>query len=473
MKRRNFVLALALLAASVCGAKEAKYIFYFIGDGMGVNQLVGTQMYLAELQGRIGYEPLCFTQFPATAYGMSYSSTNGVTDSAAGGTALACGDKTGNQVLGLLPDRKTPTYSIAVRAKQAGMKVGICTTVGIDHATPAAFYAHMPNRNSYHEIGMQLAESGFDFFAGGNFHQNLDSKNPEKDKGNIANAEKKGYTVVYGYDEFKKKEASAKKMILLPNKEVKGTELPYRIDRTDKDLTIGQITEAAIDFLMKDGGKNGFFCMIEGGKIDGALHGNDARAAFDEVIDMDDAIKTALDFYNKHPEETLIVVSADHETGGLVLGLESYRLDLKLLQYQDMSEGAFTNHLQEMSAKAEDGILLWDEVEAELRQHFGFWDKVRLTDAQTGQLRQAYVETFGMGYGVAEEKQEEYYKVDKLSDLAVKIISERAQIAWGTGAHTAGYVPVYAIGAGQNLFHGQINNIEIPKKIAEAAGLKW
>ena len=112
--------------------------------------------------------------------------------------------------------------------------------------------------------------------------------------------------------------------------------------------------------------------------------------------------------------------------------------------------------------------LTWEEVEAELKAHYGFWDNIRLRDAQTNRLRTTYVETFGMGPG--ELKEEEYYKVDKMSDEATKIISEVAQISWGTGSHSGGYVPVFAIGVGAEQFTGQMDNTEIPMKIKKLAG---
>ena len=108
------------------------------------------------------------------------------------------------------------------------------------------------------------------------------------------------------------------------------------------------------------------------------------------------------------------------------------------------------------------------KVQEELKKHYGFWDNVRLTSKQTDKLRSTYVETFGMGPG--ELKNEEYYQVDKMSDEASRIISEVAQISWGTGTHSGGYVPVFAIGAGAELFTGQMDNTEIPMKIKKVAG---
>ena len=131
---------------------KAKYVFYFIGDGMGVNQVIGTEMYLAELEGRIGTKSLSFTSFPVRNYLTTYSATNAVTCSAAAGTALAAGTKTQNGRIGMKQDSSV-LYSIACKAKQAGKAVGVTTSVAINHATPAVFYAHQPDRQMYYEIG--------------------------------------------------------------------------------------------------------------------------------------------------------------------------------------------------------------------------------------------------------------------------------------------------------------------------------
>ena len=170
MKHR-FLLTLSafVLAVSLWAQGQAKYVFYFIGDGMGVNQVNGTQTYLAALEGRIGITSLCFTRFPVCGLVTTFSGTNGVTDSAAAGTALATGRKTGNHVLGLLADEQTPVTSVAQWAHEAGAAVGVSTSVSVDHATPAAFYAHVADRTAYHQIGSQLPAAGFDFYAGSDF----------------------------------------------------------------------------------------------------------------------------------------------------------------------------------------------------------------------------------------------------------------------------------------------------------------
>lgn len=474
-------VALALFACQVT-AKDAKYVFLFIGDGMGANQVIGTEYYLGELAGHIGIEPLCFAGFPVTGLCSTYSASSDVTDSAAAGTALATGNKTANNVMGMLPDKTTPVESIAEKAHKQGRRVAICTSVGIDHATPAAFYAHTGSRDNRHTIGLQLADSGFDFFAGGDFAQNEDRKDSART--NMGYAEESGYTIVRGYDEYKEKSAAADKMILFqkPRKDGKNVELRASIDQEEGDLCLSQVTEAAIDFMMKEPSK-GFFMMVEGGQIDHWLHGNDVASTFREVMDFDNAIKVAYEFYKKHEKETLIVVTADHETGGVSLGAGSYRLALKNLQYQKISEDSFARHLESLTKEKQDS-LTWEEAKAELTEYFGFFDTVKLRSSQEANLKDAYEKTFGSlsrrrrapvstDTDVAKEESYQYYRADALSDMAVKTICEVSQIAWGTGEHSAGYVPVFAIGVGAEAFTGQMDNTEIPVRMARAAGYKW
>lgn len=177
---------------------------------MGINQIQMTELYSAELQGNIGVTPLLFTQFPIATIATTYSATNGVTDSAASGTALATGVKTRNGCIGVMKDKTTPLKSIAVRAREAGCKVGVASSVAINHATPAAFYAHNENRKNYNAIGHDLVTAGFDFYAGADFW----SVTPQDSIGLYNLAYNNGYTITRGYKEFQKKARTSDKMIL-------------------------------------------------------------------------------------------------------------------------------------------------------------------------------------------------------------------------------------------------------------------
>lgn len=336
MYSKFFSLLIACVLSLSAWGQQAKYVFYFIGDGMGVNQVNGTQTYLAALEGRIGTTPLSFTQFPYAALVTTYSATNGVTDSAAAGTALATGHKTKNGALGVLKDQQTSVSSIAVAAQQAGAAVGITTSVSVDHATPASFYAHQGARGSYYAIGQDLIRANFDLYAGSDFLSPYQDKN-QTSPSLYQEAEQAGYTLVRQYQDLEKLSTNKKALLLQPEtySEKDRASIPYAIDRKDPTaLTLTQITQSATKFLNQKGGQKGFFLMVEGGKIDWACHANDAATVFHEVIDMDKAIQVAFDFYKQHPDETLIVVTADHETGGIVLGRGPYELHTQVLQYQ-------------------------------------------------------------------------------------------------------------------------------------------
>lgn len=470
MLKKTISLLILLSAALTAFAEgRAKYVFYFIGDGMGVNQVNGTQTYLAALDGRIGVKPLCFSQFPYVALTTTYSGTNGVTDSAASGTALATGKKTKNQAVGVLADLKTPVNSVAVWAQNSGAAVGISTSVSIDHATPASFYAHQPHRKMYYEIGQDLVRSNFDFFAGSDFlipNSKKDATAPSLYK----QCEQAGYTFARGYKDFQRKAKKAEKLILLPTEQTLAENpkaLPYAIDRKTSDMTLQDITRAGIKYLTQKN-KDGFFFMIEGGKIDWACHANDIATAFKEVVDMDQAVQIAYEFYQQHPDETLIVITADHETGGLSLGCGPYELHTDLLRFQRMSTENYSKHVRKLQEKLGQKFT-WEVIENDLKENWGFGDQVKLTEEQQNRLHEAFND---MTSGNVKDTKTLYAKVDALAEAARIIMAECALIGWQSHGHSNGYIPTFAIGAGAEQFQGQIDNTQIPVAIAKAAQWK-
>ena len=260
MKKLSFIIVFVFLSILFVQAQQAKYVFYFIGDGMGVNQVLGTEMYRGELEGKIGVTPLLFTQFPYATIATTFSATNGVTDSAAAGTALATGNKTKNGALGVKKDLETKVNSVASWAKNKGCRVGISTSVSVDHATPAAFYAHQPNRSMYYEIALDLPKAGFDFYAGGGFLKPATTADKKEAPSIFPIMEEAGYTIARGLDEYKTKAADAKKMILIQKEGAVPSCLPYAIDREEGDLTLPEITESAISFLTKGNNKVSALC---------------------------------------------------------------------------------------------------------------------------------------------------------------------------------------------------------------------
>lgn len=430
--KKTLVFLLLLVGSLVCRAGERpKYIFYFIGDGMGHNALALTEACLADEQGDdIGFGALRFTRFPAVGFATTWCANRRMTDSAAAGTALATGQKTSVGTIGMNAGRTEPIYSVAAAAKEHGMRSGVATSVSIDHATPASFYAHQPKRNLSYEIAMDATAAGLDLYAGSGFLKPEPSRQPS-----LYDAlEKTGYKIVRGDGEL-----SGKRVVLMQNEGANPANLPLAIDRRPGDLSLPAITRRSIDFLMRDGGaKRGFFLMVEGGQIDWAAHSNDAATLVQEVKDFDEAIGAALDFYREHPDETLIVVTADHETGGLALGRNNLGYDtyFGLLAAQKCSKGL----LEEAIEAAPD----WEAVKTLLGERMGFGGQVVLTEQEWSQLEKTYAE-----------------HPEQTAGTAVELLARHAGAGWTTGSHTATYVPVFAIGAASERFNGRQDNTQI------------
>lgn len=460
MKRILFVLFCCM---AVSAFAQPRYVFYFIGDGMGTNQVLAAEMYNAELQGKIGRDPLCMTQFPYSGAIATFSESNGITDSAAAGTCLASGKKTKNGALGMTATGSI-FPSIAEQLHTLGWAVGIGTSVAIDHATPGAFYAHVSNRNSYYDIGIQLAKSGFEFFGGAGFHQPT-NKSEWKAPNLYDLCEELDYKFAHNPEEVAEISRDRKNIILVQpqdgiDREAKSESTPYAIDRQGKELTLNDITASAIKHLSKF---DRFFLMIEGGKIDYACHGNDGATAINEVIDFDSAIKQAYDFYLQHPDETLIVVTADHETGGLALGNSDYTLNLKVLQHQHVSSGQLSQEIRELH-KTYGKKLKWEQIKSLLEKDLDFYNGVEISDKEDKQLRVAFKKLMS---GKQNSIKTLYHNIDELGGTAIRILNRRAKLGWTTYSHTASAVPVFAIGKGAEKFTGWHDNSEIAPMIME------
>ena len=460
MKRLSFVLVFSFIA--LLSMAQAKYVFFFIGDGMGPHQVLSTEMYLAELEGKIGRKSLLMTTFPYSGQVATFSANSGITDSAASGTCLASGKKTNNGMIGQTPDG-TPAISVASRLKEQGWGIGIMTSVTIDHATPSSHYAHTPSRNNYYVIGTQLAESGFDFFGGSGFDQPQDKNNPAAP--NLYDlCEQNGYVLAGGYADAKAK-IGAQKMLLVPAEHLEDRSrhagaLPYAIDRKTGDLSLPEIVEVAIAQLSTH---DQFFMMAEGGKIDYASHANDGGTVLREVLDFDDAIKVAYDFYMQHPDETLIVVTADHETGGMALGNSDYTLNLKVLAGQKCSSDLLSDQLSALQKEA-GKHLTWEQVKEVISKNTGLYTVVEISKEED-QLLQAAFGQMMQHQGVEKSL---YKDINALASKALALLNQKSRLGWTSKGHTASAVPVFAIGVGAERFTGWHDNSEIASLIYEA-----
>ena len=344
MKRKLFLRALLIALVSIAGLatsnvitaaekqeKKAKYIFLFIGDGMGSTHVAAAESYLSYKAGKLGGEMLTMSTFPAYGYATTFSANKQITCSSASGTAIACGQKTKNGMVGMNKD-SVAIKSIAYELKENGYKIGILSSVPINHATPAAFYAHNVRRGAYYEISQEIATSGFEFFAGAGFleYKGKDGNLPATDK----LIEKKGYSVSYGLEEYNKSKGG-KVVLCQPSNKKESADNYVSDSKAKEDMTLAQMLETAIGHL---GDEKPFFIMCEGGSIDWAAHANRTMAMINEIFEFDKAIESALEFYNQHPDETLIVVTADHETGGLTLGCSSSEYKGKSLKWKILEE---------------------------------------------------------------------------------------------------------------------------------------
>ena len=461
---KRFVIILYAVFCTLYSFGEAKYVFYFIGDGMGSNQVLGAEMYRSAVQGvPLGRVQTLMTTFPYSGHASNYSMSNGITDSSTAGTCLATGTKTTNGTLGLDADgNELRTIAEDLKADEWG--IGIMTTVAIDHATPASFYGHDKKRSHYYEIGMQLAESKFDFFGGAGFHYPQGKKDDKKEN-LYRHAEEAGYTVAHGYDEAQKLQDEAKRMILVQATDDQGAKhgdnLPYAIDRQEGDLTLAQIVSTAIPFLEKR--YDHFFIMVEGGMIDYACHGDDAATAFGEVWDMNEALEVAYKFYAEHPDETLIVVTADHETGGMALGNSDYTLHLDLLQYQKCSAWKLSDLFSQLFQNNKKPA--WAQVQQIYRENLGFWDQVEISADEEKELKALYKAACA---NKTKDNKTLYKTINKLGDAGIALLDKKAHIGWTSYGHTAHAIPIFAIGAGAELFSGWHDNTDLVPLLHQA-----
>lgn len=315
---------------------KAKYIFLFIGDGMGNSHVAAAESYLSYKAGKLGGEELCFTQFPYLSLCTTHSADCNITCSSAAGTAIACGVKTNNGMLGVDPEGNN-VKSIAYDLKEEGYKVGIMSSVSINHATPASFYGHNKSRSAYYSLSQEIPSSGFEFFGGPGFIDFNGNKGDEEDIDIYL--EKNGYKVCYGPDEFNASAPDCGKIVFCQESNRKESADNYVSDgKVAEDLPLASIVDLAVNYL---GDEEPFFIMCEGGAIDWSAHDNRTMSTIEEVLEFDKAVAVAYKFYQEHPDETLIVVTADHETGGIALGsrMGGSRINWKNLEEQWIESG--------------------------------------------------------------------------------------------------------------------------------------
>ena len=463
--------------------KAPKYIFLFIGDGMSYPQVQSTAYYLGAKasDGGVVTNELSFMNFPVAGSAQTFDSTSFCPDSASTATSISTGHKTYSGVINMDTTKTVAFVTITEKLKkQYGYKIGVLSTVNLNHATPAAFYAHQASRKNYYEIGQELIASNFDYFAGGGL---LSPTGKDKDLPSLYDvAKQQGYTVATTQSEIAAINKSTGKVIAIDENLADGDAMAYDLDRKDGQFQLADYVQKGIEVLDND---NGFFMMVEGGKVDWACHANDAGASIGDTIALDKAVQKAYEFYKKHPSETLILVTGDHETGGLTIGFAGTNYDtyLKNMENQKISYAKFDS---DYVADYKKNNTPFSQVLVDIKNNFGLVTasdaasaadpKLVLTDYELNRLKTAYQRTLKVGTSSQDKMtQEEYVLYGTYEPLTVTIthiLNNKSGIAFTSYSHTGLPVPVFAVGNGSALFEGYYDNTDIFNKLAALTRVK-
>ncbi len=466
-----------------------KYVFLFIGDGMTYSQFQLASSYLGALEDDSsddildGNVALNFMSFDYAGSATTYDSSSFCPDSASTATSIASGFKTYSGVINM-DETKTVSYTtIAEQLRdETDYKIGVISSVNLNHATPAAFYAHQASRNNYYEIGLELIDSGYDYFAGGGLLQTTGSDGEQTDLYELA--AEAGYNVVRTQAEAEEVTAEDGKTIIVTENLADSDSLSYEIDREDDEWSLADYVSKGIEVLEND---SGFFLMCEGGKIDWACHANDAGTVVQDVLALADAVQVAIDFAEEHPDETLIIVTGDHETGGLSIGFAGTDYDTYLdnIQNQEISfakydsdyvEGYIENGTDFATAMADVeelfGLILPENATEEDN------DTLVLTDYEVEQLEEAYALTMD-GYatdteGNTVQTEGEYISYGTYTPFSVTVthlLNNKSGINFSSYAHTGLPAAVFAQGVGAENFAGSYDNTDIHDKLISILGL--
>lgn len=482
IKASSLLLAFTMMASGAPVAHGAtsetfgnsqapKYVFYFIGDGMGSEQKQITEYYLQHQAGNDS-ERLTFSNFPVVGLNSTHSQNNLVTDSAAAATSLATGFKTDSGMIAQQPDG-TNLETVLERAMDHGMATGLVTTTRLTHATPAAFASHQPSRNMESEIADDYLGSGVNYLAGGGARYfvgddcdivGVDGKTIKSSREDgvdlIAQFEEKGYHSFVGAEganDFADYTPDGKEnVIALFN----SSHMPYSIDVVNDVYdnyvpTLADMVDKGIDVLSSY--DDGFVMVVEGGRIDHAAHAQDVAGTIYDTIAFDDAVKVAYDFYLENPDDTLIVVAGDHETGGLGMGFGNVY-------------GLFFDQIDQTKVSIDDTLQNVYEGDrpafyAYIEENFGLND---LTDDEKSRIETA-LDTIDN-----EETNTALYGYYNPAAIAVAhIVAERTNVQFTTFAHTGSAIPLYAIGVGAENFSGFKDNTEVGRAMFETLGFSW
>ena len=482
-------LALSATVGGVTAKADAaspKYVFLFIGDGMSYPQFQAASDYLGALadndeeqalpsvkyddrNGAVldGPKALNFMNFPVAGSAVTYDACSFAPDSASTATSIATGRKTYSGMINVDITGAEEFETIAEKLHgQQGYKIGIISSVNLNHATPAAFYAHQASRNNYYEIGQELVDSGFEYFAGGGLKK---VTGPNKDQESLYDlAEAAGYKVTFTQEEAQAVTARDEKVILIDEHLADSDAMAYDMDRQEEQWALADYVAKGIEVLDND---TGFFMMCEGGKIDWACHANDAGATVTDTLALADAVQVAVDFAQEHPAETLILVTGDHETGGLTIGFAGTDYDtyLENLANQKISYAQFD---EQYVASYKENNTSFEDAMKDVEELFGLkltgedGDRLVLTEYEVQRLRTAYEMIDDDASTYTQEQYVLYGGYNPFSVTVTHILNNKSGIDFASYSHTGLPVAVFAMGQDAEAFTGYYDNTEIYEKMA-------
>ena len=425
-----------LSAAAAEGPERPRNVILMIADGCGPASMT--------LAREVSGAPLTLDGILAGSV-TTWSSSSRVTDSAAGATALASGVKTANGVVGV-DERGRRAVTLLERARERGMGTGLVVKSTITDATPGAFAAHAHSRSAQDSIAVQEIEAGVDVLLGGGRRWFLPTSRGGARKDSldlISLARERGYATIGNRAELR----TVKRTPVLGL--FAAGSMSYALDRdTIAEPSLPEMATKALTLL--GGGSQGFFLMIEGSRIDHAGHANDPAAHAREVLEYDEAVRRVLDFARRDGR-TLVVCTADHETGGLSLGLRIGDRSFYELRPQNLR--GVTSSLERMT----DSIWAGADPAGVVTRCTG----APLTDDERALLMPAIKEARG--------KVEE---PDLITRALSQIVSGRALIGWSTGGHTAVDVGLHAFGPGSDHFRGTLDNTRVARILAGLMGIE-
>lgn len=432
---------------------SVKNIIYFIGDGMGPTHVALARYYSLFVLGK-DLNMTSIMKDGSTAYMTNYSADFIVTDSAAAGTALATGFKTNNGMISVTPDgRKRDT--ILEKAQSVGKSTGLISTARLTDATPASFASHSEDRAFENEIAVDMLEHKVDCLLGGGLMhfipQNTQGSERKDTRNLLTEAQKSGYTVVKNAKELKNINAyNINRLLGLFSL----SHMPYELDRNSNEVpSLSEMTEKALQILNKN--QIGFFLMVEGGRIDHAAHANDAASVIKEVLAFDMAIGDALNYQKKEPN-TLIVVTADHETGGIAITKgQPIGGSFDYMTKNDL------NKFTKISASIEDVIAK----EIEKAESISAIKEIikKYTDIDI---------TYDDALGIKEAKAWMPNFSNQPANWIGRAVSNELKVTFATGNHSAEPLMLFAIGPYSEAFTGFLDNTDPAKIMNQAFGVE-